>query len=43
MFIYAYEIELLCIKNVDIKVSANDVFLKQSSSGTLKIQRLETK
>jgi hypothetical protein len=29
-------------KNVDIKLSARDAFLEQPSSGTLKIERLES-
>jgi hypothetical protein len=35
-------IYILCTKNVDIKFSAHDTFLEKPSSGTLKIERLES-
>ena len=33
---------LMCNKNVDIKFSAHDAFLEWPSSGTLKIEKLES-
>jgi hypothetical protein len=35
-------IYILCSKIVDIKLSAHDTFLEKPSSGTLKIERLES-
>jgi hypothetical protein len=35
-------IHILCTKIVDIKLSAHDTFLEKPSSGTLKIERLES-
>ena len=35
-------IYILCSKIVDIKFSAHDTFLEKPSSGTLKIERLES-
>jgi len=31
-----------CIKNLDITFSAHDAFMEYSSSGTLKVERLES-
>jgi hypothetical protein len=35
-------IYILCTKNVDIKLSTHNTFLEKPSSGTLKIERLES-
>ena len=32
-----------CNKTIDIKISTHDAFLEKSSSGTLRIERLENK
>ena len=40
--IMCFVIYILCSKIVDIKFSAHDTFLEKPSSGTLKIERLES-
>ena len=35
-------VEQWCSKNVDIKLSTNNAFLESPSSGTLKVERLES-